>query len=83
MVSENLPWSSCTKCHSETLWLDKSCQGVKFGGNFWQNNKITYSISGTVKIYIFLNFYPLMNEIKLNEMFLTVQLVGKCAVESD
>lgn len=53
MVSENLPWSSCTKCHSETLWLDKSCQGVKFGGNFWQNNKNIYSISGTVKIFFF------------------------------
>lgn len=51
MVSENLPWSSCTKCHSETLWLDKSCQGVKFGGNFWQNNKNIYSISGKVKIF--------------------------------
>lgn len=35
------------------------------------------------KKYFFFNFYPLMNEIKLNEMFLTVQLVGKCAVESD
>lgn len=53
MVSENLPWSSCTKCHSETLWLDKSCQGVKFGGNFWQNNKNIYSIPGTVKIFFF------------------------------
>lgn len=53
MVSENLPWSSCTKCHSETLWLDKSCQGVKFGGNFWQNNKNINSISGTVKIFFF------------------------------
>lgn len=53
MVSENLPWSSCTKCHSETLWLDKSCQGVKFGGNFWQNNKNIYSISGTLKIFSF------------------------------
>lgn len=53
MVSENLPWSSCTKCHSETLWLDKSCQGVKFGGNFWQNNKNIYSISGKVKIVSF------------------------------
>lgn len=53
MVSENLPWSSCTKCHSETLWLDKSCQGVKFGGNFWQNNKNIYSISGTVTIFSF------------------------------
>lgn len=42
----------------------------------------TYIQYQAVKIF-FLNFYPLMNEIKLNEMFLTVQLVGKCAVESD
>lgn len=63
-----MPWSSCTKCHSETLWLDKSCQGVKFGGNFWQNNKNIYSISGTVKIYIFLKILSTdeWNKIKWN-----------------
>lgn len=74
MVSENLPWSSCTKCHSETLWLDKSCQGVKFGGNFWQNNKNIYSISGTVKIYIFLKFLSTdeWNKIKWNVLNSTV-----------
>lgn len=74
MVSENLPWSSCTKCHSETLWLDKSCQGVKFGGNFWQNNKNIYSISGTVKIYIFLKILSTdeWNKIKWNVLNSTV-----------
>lgn len=74
MVSENLPWSSCTKCHSETLWLDKSCQGVKFGGNFWQNNKNTYSISGTVKIYIFFKILSTdeWNKIKWNVLNSTV-----------
>lgn len=73
MVSENLPWSSCTKCHSETLWLDKSCQGVKFGGNFWQNNKNIYSISGTVKIF-FLKFLSTdeWNKIKWNVLNSTV-----------
>lgn len=73
MVSENLPWSSCTKCHSETLWLDKSCQGVKFGGNFWQNNKNIYSISGTVKIF-FWKFLSTdeWNKIKWNVLNSTV-----------
>lgn len=74
MVSENLPWSSCTKCHSETLWLDKSCQGVKFCGNFWQNNKNIYSISGTVKIYIFFKILSTdeWNKIKWNVLNSTV-----------
>lgn len=69
-----MPWSSCTKCHSETLWLDKSCQGVKFGGNFWQNNKNIYSISGTVKIYIFLKILSTdeWNKIKWNVLNSTV-----------